>query len=217
MKLASRSIVAVALATLWTGSAQAVVACDPGDVTLGLDGLSNPIPADLCYQGDGNNLDLGWLNAQGDPIADPAYPWVMLAKDEAEPGGSDESFSLGGLSFSVTGAVEGSSGVWTLSWTPAAEGVGTVIDLTVVLKASNTWYGYLLENESLDASGSRDGTWEVTFLNGGGQIPDLSYLAVLGRPAEGGIPPAAIPLPASVLLLGSAIAGLGTIGRRRRS
>jgi hypothetical protein len=214
MKRIARNALALAVSALWSASTHAMVGCGPGDVTLGVNALGTPGPATSCFAGRGNRLDLDWLNEPDSPVFDATHPWATAAKDEAQAGDPGESFTLSGMRFSVSGATGDSSGAWSLSWTPVTGDAGRLLDLVVVLKASNTWYGYFFENQALDASGSRNGTWQVSFLDRRGRIPDLAYLAVLGRNADGGVPPAVVPLPPSVLLLGSALAAAGLLRRR---
>jgi MYXO-CTERM domain-containing protein len=82
---------------------------------------------------------------------------------------------------------------------------------------------YFFDNVSFDGSGG--GSWSVSFLNSGGQTPNLSNLRVFGRAGScvtncgegGGDDNFEVPAPGTLALAGLALLGVAAAGRRRRS
>ena len=125
--------------------------------------------------------------------------------------------SFGGATFTLSGPTATNTGTWDLSWEGLTEDL--IIDLAVVVKASDRFATYVFENELFAApsGGPDEGTYEITFLNNGGNIPDLSHLSIYARDAEGGIPPEVVPIPAAAWLFGSALLGFIGYARRRQA
>lgn len=182
------------------------------DVTL--DGNA----ADAAALGPDNNdsaSEIGVLFAPDD--------WLLLLKTDDGSAGS-----YGGIDFTVAGAdpnSPGAGGDFTLSWlADPATLLPVALDLVFVTKASPAYAGYLFEDQILTdesgtgaGTGSSEGTWEITFTNSGGNIPELSHFSVYvrdgdfpvctpGDPGCGPLNPA--PAPATLFLMALGLFGL---------
>lgn len=124
--------------------------------------------------------------------------------------------SFGGFNFSLS-ATGAKTGTWELTATDpdpiSPPNLPTSLDLVGALKASDRYALYFFNDIVIDVD--NDGTWRISFVNNGGQIPDLSHLALFVRAGNGG-PPFEIPEPASLGLLGLGMAGMAAIRRRRK-
>ncbi|MDH3977888.1 MAG: PEP-CTERM sorting domain-containing protein [Gammaproteobacteria bacterium] len=102
----------------------------------------------------------------------------FIVKDETSPD------TYMGIEFTLTGITAGTSGNWTLGWSDAGDPLDLplTMDLVFVVKASDSFSSYLFEEVDLIGDpGSGSGTWEVTFLNNGGQIPNISHASIYGK------------------------------------
>jgi hypothetical protein len=125
--------------------------------------------------------------------------------------------SFGGFNFSLS-ATGTKTGTWILTATDpdpvTPPSLPTSLDLVGALKASDRFALYFFDDIAV-AAGDNNGTWKISFVNNGGQIPDLSHLALFVRAGDGVLPPIEVPEPASLGLLGLGMAGLAAIRRRR--
>jgi hypothetical protein len=181
-----------------TGMAQSISVTD-----MQLNGQDADAVALVLANNDNETL----INALGGSFE--GNDWAFIAKDDP-PGGPAGTGSLGGINFSIV-STTGQSGTWDLTWSGA--GFPVSIDFVVVLKGGSlNFAAFLFDNETLAAPGTNapDDPWEITFLNNGGNIPNLSHLSLYGRD----VVHQTIPEPTTMLLLGLGLVGLAGVRRK---
>lgn len=143
--------------------------------------------------------------------------WSLLAKMTSET--SPET--LGGVEYawSITGSgvslATSKSGTWSFG---ADESVK--LDLVVAMHASNRSAAFLFDDIVLTANQPEQGTWQVKWLNNGGQVPNFSnaslWIRDVGPAPEVGTL-ASVPEPGTYVLVLAGLAGVGLVRRRRNS
>jgi hypothetical protein len=153
------------------------------------------------------------INAEFQGYGDVNDAFTLLDKtDDAGPGDlfNDVTFEL--TANSVPGDPEGDY-TWDLTW--VGDGLPLLTDFVFVTKGGTTAYAYyfadvLFPADDLDGGG----TFQITYTNTGGNIPDLSHASAYARVLEGGGPPIVVPVPATLFLLGLGLVGLAGSHRR---
>lgn len=206
--IASASLLVLVLAL---ASQQAAAAAYCGMNPTNGEGLSkddmtfNALAADDCYGVVMDNNDSAAdINALANWY-DPTQQWALLAKSD-----DPATNTVSGIQFTLTATV-GKSGSWTLTAFDtngmAYANLPVAMDFVGVLKGSDRYAVYYFDNELV--GGSNSGTWEISYLNKGGNVPNLSHLSLYTRVDEGGGIPASIPEAQTWAMM---LAGLGLVG-----
>ena len=158
------SKILIGIAGLLFASLVSAADCQVTDVTY------ETANADDCTNVASDNDNSGNIGFSG---------FELITKDESSP---DEWM---GIEFTLTGIDTGSSsGNWTLAWADVGDPLDLplTLDIVFVVKGSNNFASYLFEDLNLIGDpGSGSGTWEVTFENNGGQIPNISHASIYGK------------------------------------
>jgi hypothetical protein len=134
--------------------------------------------------------------------------WESFVKDD---GGVGTLNNYLGVNWTLSAPQQATSGNWSLTLAdPAPANLPVTVDMLVVLKASNRWASYLFKAETFTLVGSNPGTFQINFVNGGGQIPGLSNMAIYFRQAA-----TSVPEPATLTLLGLGLLSFSFLQRRK--
>ena len=222
----NRTITALALLGLGMGAAQAgptfcSIAGDPNP-----DGLST---SDMSWQGS-NSADCYGVaeqkthfdNFSSDSIQtmlntgavsmEWGSGWTFLVKDD----GDVESENFMGVDFQLDADIGDKSGSWTLSW--SGSGLPLTLDLVGTLGGGSKLAAYLFEGVNfLNDPAQGTGSFEISFTNPGNANPELSNLNLFGRATDELRPPAEIPTPAPLALLGLGLVGMYLLRNRKQA
>lgn len=197
----------IALAPTFAAGEAKAAACLTSDVSLTI-GSTSYAPtrcADNVNQGSGPTAETASMQGQ---LALSSLTY--LASSDGSSG-----VGLGGIGFSVT-APSTNSGNWNAAWFElvGSPNLPITIDFAVGLFGGNNGAVYLFDNVLLTSSPSTGtGTFDINFLNRGGQQPNLSHIILAGTDVGA---PTSVPEPASLALFGLGLAGLGLATRRRQ-
>ena len=217
MKLTRKILSATcfAFAALAGSGAVQAASCGANGVALSVVGTSTT--SDVMHNGvDSDACVISAVNPSQGPNGDTSgfsgygafgTGWNLLVKHDVNGAYAGGSLLSNGVTFTsaITG-MPGTSGTWTLS-----SSQNVTLDLVFALHASNRSGAFLFSAETVPGSGGN--TWEVNWLNNGGNVPDYSNMALFVRNVQ--VTP--IPEPQSYALMLAGLAVVGSIVRRRRS
>lgn len=150
--------------------------------------------------------------------------WSFAVQDKA--GNASTSGTVNGFTFSLTAGTgngqKGTLGSWGLNVQDANNNdlltIPFEMDFVVYLFGGNNGAFYFFDNETINASNA--GTFQINFVNNSGQFPKLSHITLLVRDMHnvenGGGGSSEVPEPASMLLFGAGLLGLGLSRRRSK-
>jgi hypothetical protein len=135
--------------------------------------------------------------------------WNVLGTVDSAGTLTDNS-SLLDFSFASTGT----TGTWTVSNTSSTKNV--VLDLTLAIHAANASTAFLFDNQAIAAGQTLSGTWQIEWLNNGGQVPGFSNAVIFGGDTVlTNVSP--VPEPHTLPMVLGGLAVLGAAAWRRRS
>ncbi|MCL2457820.1 MAG: PEP-CTERM sorting domain-containing protein [Desulfobulbus sp.] len=168
--------------------------------------------SDVTFLGE-NADDYYVFSGKNDPFPkDLVVPGWGEFTAVAKNGSGSNYGSFGGVDFNLSATV-GKNGTWELSW--SGTGLPATIDLAVVLTSGSvTYIAYIFDDLNLTTDPfTGEGTYDITFLNNGGQIGNLSHISLYARDLRYN----ETPEPTTMLLFGAGLLGLAGVARRKNS
>lgn len=153
-------------------------------------------------QYDGNAA--GFAGTFGTPASGA---WNVLGTVDANGALTDKS-SLLDFSFNKT------TGAWSVTNTSATQNV--TLDLTLAIHASSASTAFLFDDQGIAAGQTLSGTWQIEWLNNGGQVPGFSNAVFFGGDTTF-TNVSAVPEPGTLPMVLAGFAVLGAAAWRRRS
>lgn len=185
----------------FSGNTPSTSADDCYGIVAGMDVAPGETAANI------NALDLTWGTG-----------WQFLIKD-APDGATATSGAFGGIDYSLISGAAATFGIWSLSATATAPAsLPTYVDFIVSLKSGNEYALWLFDDVKVD--GDDGGSWTSVFKNNGnGGLQNLSHMSLFVRqgdePTDVPQPPAEIPEPSGLALVGLAAFAAVSVRRRR--
>jgi len=107
----------------------------------------------------------------------------------------------------------GKTGTWSI--TNASTKYDAQLDLVLDIHASNASTAFLFDNTKIGAGQTLNGTWDIEWLNKGGQIPGFSNAVLFGRDLclTTAIP--AVPEPGTLPMVAGGLALVALAARRK--
>lgn len=115
-------------------------------------------------------------------------------------------------SFNFTFQLDSSkkSGTWSITNTTTKD---VRIDLVFAMHASNSSGNFLFDDQLLSKGQTLSGTWNIQWLNNGGNIPGFSNLVLYGRDQRVLLAP--VPEPHTWAMLAAGLLAVGFAARKR--
>lgn len=170
--------------------------------------------ADAAVLNNGND-NVNGINSLGGAFGDGNTStmhdnWTLLDKTD------ESSANYYGLTFEITTQDSGNDGSFVLSWGQNSNyNSALMLDLVFVTKAAQSYGAYLFNQQLLNPIPvSENGSFYISWTNGGGKSPDISHISVYGRPAYPTPPHVSVSEPASIALLSLGLVGIGALRRK---
>lgn len=105
------------------------------------------------------------------------------------------------------------TGTWSI--TNVSKTYDATLDLTLDIHAANASTAFLFDETSIKAGQTLSGTWNIEWLNNGGQVPGFSNAVLFGRDLSLTKTVSPVPEPATLPMLAAGLALVALAARRR--